>query len=155
MPRHNWSSPITTSLVTNASTVNGGVTYLPSTGFLHNVSWAELRIYIQRLPAGTGTLNMSFQEYDPTLNIWNDARDAAGAILGSIAYAAGIADTALTWRLLRIAHGILGGNTTGVATVNTNDKWVDYTPSEFWRLKLTESATGSTVKIGSQYLRGV
>lgn len=155
MPRHNhFDSPA------NPLVIAGGATlYLPASGYYTNPCFKEIIFTARRIAAAAGTLDIEYEFFEPTLDVFLPGVAGDGAALKFVQWAAGAADgngPPVSYQLIRLGTGITGAATNGVITVATKHKWFDYTPRQFWRLKLTAGAGAgnNTVYLGAQYLQG-
>ena len=155
MPRHNHFDSVAKPV-----TVAGGATvYLPASGNFAQPCWQEVVFTARRTVAAAGTLDIDYEVFEPTLDAFLPALGGDGNAIKFVQWAAGAADAAgppIGYQMLRIGLGITSADTDGVIAVGTKHKWVDFTPRQFWRLKVTAGAGAgtNTVYIGAQWLRG-
>lgn len=146
-----------------AATIANGTSYLPGgTGYYRNAGFAEMQVSSQRTAeTGSGALTITIEEFDPTAGDFYPLEDGAGNAIGLLAYAGDETDTPGTGgaagerQFLRMGAGIIGGDADGVlAIAGSESNWYDYTPPQYFRFKLVEAGTTSTLNLHVSLLRG-
>jgi hypothetical protein len=133
-----------------------GTQYLPGgTAYFTNSWYDEVIWFFKRVSeAGSGTLTVTIEEYDPGTEEWFAVLGGGGSAVGPLAWAADETDAANARQALRMGSGILGGDADGVLVVNTEDTWVDYPPPRYYRFKCVEAGTSSVLTVSAHYSRG-
>lgn len=133
-----------------------GTSYLPGgTQYYVNPGYNELQVSVQRTAeTGSGALTITVEEYDPIANDFYPLEDGAGNAVTLLAYAAdetdtvGVSPAAGERQMLRMGQGIIGADADGVlAIAGSETNWYDYTPPLFFRFKLVEAGTTSTINL--------
>ena len=138
------------------ATIANGTSYLPGgTSYYTNPGFDEMQVSSQRTAeTGSGALTITVEEYDPVAADFYPLEDGAGNAIGLLAYAAdevdvpGASPAAGERQLLRMGKGIIGGDADGVLPIaGSETNWYDYTPPMFFRFKLVEGGTTSTLNL--------
>lgn len=139
-----------------AATIANGTSYLPGgTSYYKNPGYAEMQISTKRsAETGSGALTITVEEYDPVANDFYPLEDGAGNAIGLLAYAADETDAAGERQLARIGIGVVADADQVLAIAGSESNWYDYTPPMFFRLKLVEAGTTSTLYCLIELLRG-